>query len=81
MKRLIVLLVRFIGVLFVICGLIFLVSAFLFNGGLLFAAIGLVITVLGFLLLFAKEGYLSDSAPDNGLDKLRKAINANKWEK
>jgi len=79
MKRLIVFLSRLVGIGFALFGCVFVVVGFLHEVNILFIASGAVIVILGVLLLVAKKGYLSDSAPPNQIDKLASKINTNKW--
>jgi membrane-bound ClpP family serine protease len=81
MKRLIVVFTRIVGVLFTVFGLLLIAMMFLSDGGFLFGVIGIVMLILGIMILLAKEGYLSESAQDNKIDKLRKAIDSNQWNK
>jgi hypothetical protein len=61
MKRLIVFLIKLVGVLFIACGLIFAILAVSWNeNNFIYGVVGIITLAFGIFIVTAKKGYLSD---------------------
>ena len=77
LKTIIVVLVRAIGTLFFLGGLVLILSAFISEPVLLYALTGIFGISVGYLLMVAKKGYLASDAPESGIEKFLGRLNRN----